>query len=92
MNYLSGAFLDEVYLAGERVPPGRYQEIDTKREVLLDKDGYLPASLDGRVAAYICIEHIWDHVANARRQPLANRLACRTEANDHDRRTERESN
>lgn len=49
----------EVYLAGHRVPPGQYRDIDTGREVVLANEDFLPASLDGRVAAYMCIQHTW---------------------------------
>jgi hypothetical protein len=42
----------ELYLAGERVPPGVYREISSRREVRLEREDYLPASLDGRVACY----------------------------------------
>lgn len=42
----------ELYLAGERVPPGIYREIGNQREVILECEDYLPASLDGRVACY----------------------------------------
>jgi len=61
VNFLTDTIAEEIYLAGERVPAGRYCEIDTKREVLLDHAGHLPASLDGRVAAYVCIQNHWEH-------------------------------
>lgn len=50
---------EELFLAGERVPPGRYQIIDTNREVCLECEDYLPASLDGRVACYRRIRCCW---------------------------------
>ena len=50
---------DEVYLAGARVPPGRYVEIETGREVHLQHEDYLPATLDGHVAAYIRKPENW---------------------------------
>ena len=42
----------EIYLAGQRVPAGKYSQIGSRREVCLDKEDNLPASLDGRVACY----------------------------------------
>jgi hypothetical protein len=49
----------ELYLAGERVPAGTYREVDTGHEIHLDTEDYLPASLDGRVAAYTCLLYTW---------------------------------
>jgi len=49
----------EIYLAGERVPPGQYQDTSSGREICLERQDFLPASLDGRVAAYIRVEHTW---------------------------------
>jgi hypothetical protein len=43
---------DTLYLAGERVAPGLYRQIDGSRELPFEQEGYLPASLDGRVACY----------------------------------------
>ena len=47
---------DTLHLAGERVAPGVYKQIDDSRELLFEQEGYLPASLDGRVACYMRIE------------------------------------
>jgi hypothetical protein len=53
--------MGELYLAGERVPPGVYWEISSRREVRLEREDYLPASLDGRVACYQRIAFVrWD--------------------------------
>lgn len=49
----------EVYLAGERVPSGYYHQIGTRRRIFLPQEDYLPASLDGRVACYERLDHIW---------------------------------
>ena len=49
----------EIYLAGERVPPGTYRDVDTGREIQLEDESSLPASFDGRVAAYMCIRNAW---------------------------------
>ena len=42
----------ELYLAGQKVPAGRYSQIGAHRVVILDRDDLLPGSLDGRVACY----------------------------------------
>lgn len=55
----SNLFADEYYLAGERVPSGLYREMGTGRQVELLEEGVLPASLDGRVAAYMCERYTW---------------------------------
>ena len=55
----SNLFVDECYLAGERVPSGLYREIGTGRQVELLEESVLPASLDGRVAAYLCVRYTW---------------------------------
>lgn len=49
----------EIFLAGQRVPSGVYRHIESGREVRLDKEDILPASLDGRVACYQRIRHLW---------------------------------
>jgi hypothetical protein len=49
----------EVFVAGERVPPGVYHQIDTDSEIVLDSEDYLPASLDGRVACYEPVHVHW---------------------------------
>lgn len=43
---------NELYLAGEQAPPGVYQQVGSRRSVILHCEGHLPASLDGRVACY----------------------------------------
>lgn len=59
-------YVDEIYLAGERVPAGLYKQIGSKREVRLTHEDYLPASYDGRVACYQRISR-WSEA----REPLA---------------------
>jgi hypothetical protein len=54
-----------VYLAGERVPAGTYREVESGREIQLDTEDYLPATLDGRVAAYVNLLYTWDRMQNA---------------------------
>lgn len=59
-------FVDELFLAGERVPSGVYKQIGAGREVRLDHDDYLPASLDGRVACYMRVRSTWSQMSQAR--------------------------
>ena len=59
MMSLNDLFLDELYLAGQRAPSGLYREVGTGREILLEQQEVLPASLDGRVAAYLCVRYTW---------------------------------
>lgn len=46
-------YVDELFLAGEMVPPGVYKQIGGDRVVNLDTEDWLPASLDGRTAVYM---------------------------------------
>jgi len=46
-------FAEELFLAGERVPPGIYRQIDSKRVIYITSEDHLPASLDGRVACHV---------------------------------------
>jgi hypothetical protein len=52
-------FVEELFLAGERVPSGVYRQIGGDREVCLDHEDFLPASLDGRVACYMRVQSTW---------------------------------
>jgi hypothetical protein len=47
-----------VYLAGQRVAPGRYRRVEPAdgRMIELERWDALPASLDGRVAVYLRVE------------------------------------
>ncbi len=54
-------FVDELFLAGERVPSGTYKQIGGSREVRLDHEDFLPASLDGRVACYMRVHRNWSY-------------------------------
>lgn len=55
----SEPFGEETYLAGERVLPGMYRQVDGPREILLAHEDFLPASLDGRVACYRRVQYVW---------------------------------
>ena len=50
---------EQVYLAGEKVLPGVYRQIGSVREICLEAEDILPASLDGRVACYMRINYTW---------------------------------
>ena len=54
---------DELFLAGERVRPGTYRQIGGMRQVLLEHEDFLPASLDGRVACYILVHDTWEQLS-----------------------------
>lgn len=54
---------DNLYLAGEKVPPGCYKQVESGRIVTLEEEDFLPASLDGRIACYLAIWHV------SKRQP-----------------------
>ncbi|GAB4456192.1 MAG: hypothetical protein OHK0029_13740 [Armatimonadaceae bacterium] len=44
---------------GMVAPPGRYFDVDTGREVILDREDHLPATCDGRVAHYRRAARTW---------------------------------
>lgn len=48
-----------LFYAGEPVPAGIYRRVDIEHEVVLDQAGFLPASFDGRIAAYRPVESYW---------------------------------
>jgi len=45
---------ETIYVAGHLAPPGRYRRVDPPdaRTVVLERDDFLPGSLDGHVACY----------------------------------------
>jgi hypothetical protein len=53
------AFVEELYLAGERVPSGTYKQLGSSRVIRVEEEDALPASLDGRVACYVRVQHTW---------------------------------
>lgn len=55
--------VENLFLAGEKVRPGTYRQLGTKREVHLEAEDVLPASLDGRVACYMRVLNTWDQVS-----------------------------
>lgn len=66
---------EQVYLAGECAPPGHYRQVEGTREVKLDSEGILPASLDGRVACYVRIGPTWAHFTS-RSEALPQAIAA----------------
>jgi hypothetical protein len=63
-------FVDEIYLAGERVPGGTYREVGGGREVRLKHKDFLPSSLNGGVACYL---RVTDSLAQAERRQGSQR-------------------
>jgi len=57
---------EEFYLAGETVLPGIYRQIGGNREVRIEREDVLPASLDGRVACYRRIYSMWSQIVSNR--------------------------
>jgi hypothetical protein len=55
---------DELFLAGEKVRPGTYRQVGGEREVLLEQEDFLPASLDGRVACYMRVNNTWAEMSS----------------------------
>lgn len=55
-----------VFLAGERVAPGAYFEVESRREVEFAVEDQLPALHNGRVAAYIRKPPAWGRVLRSR--------------------------
>lgn len=56
---------EEIFLAGERVKPGVYRQVGGGREVRIETEDFLPASLDGRVACYMLIKNTWGQMSSS---------------------------
>jgi hypothetical protein len=54
---------DEFFLAGEKVRPGKYCQVGGGRQVILEKEDFLPASLDGTVACYARMHETWGQMS-----------------------------
>lgn len=54
---------EELFLAGQKVRPGLYRQLGSGREVCLETEDVLPASLDGRVACYMRIQNTWSQLS-----------------------------
>lgn len=64
--WLSPDYIDSdeaVFLAGERVSPGSYRLVGGRREVVLESEDILPATLDGRVGCYMRVDNTWGSIA-----------------------------
>ncbi len=48
-----------LFLAGHAAPAGTYCQVETGREVRLEREGILPATLDGRIAVYQRHQATW---------------------------------
>lgn len=48
-----------LFIAGQYAPPGKYRRIDSGLIISLDREDVLPASLDGTVASYALIKDTW---------------------------------
>lgn len=58
----NGSASDELYLAGDDVPGGLYEDIDSGRTVQLSERGRLPASFNGRVSSYRQLDNLWSQI------------------------------
>lgn len=52
-------YLQPIYLAGQRVPPGAYCQLHTGQCIRLETEDLLPASLDGQIACYVRAAETW---------------------------------
>ena len=57
---------DDVYTAGQTVPPGRYRRVGASCEVVMEREDLLPASCDGTVALYVRQPLTWADIRRAR--------------------------
>ena len=55
-NELDNYAFEKLYLAGELVPSGTYKQVGSSREIRVEEEDILPASLDGRVAYYMRVQ------------------------------------
>ncbi len=63
---------DELFVAGQIVPPGTYLEVDSGIYLTLDRTGPLPASLNGRRAYYSRLERPWVEFQSSTRLDSTN--------------------
>jgi hypothetical protein len=68
-------FTEELFLAGERVSPGLYRQIDREREIHLPSEDHLPASLDGQVACYVRVRTWGQMLREEEKLTLATHLS-----------------
>ncbi len=53
---------EELYRAGERVPPGLYKQVDSSHQVRLETADVLPAGMDGHATVYVRVQHTWAQI------------------------------
>ncbi len=58
--------VQELYLAGEKVQPGRYKRVDSGHVVVLEHEDVLPAAMDGQSTSYTRIQ-FWNDINNTNR-------------------------
>lgn len=63
---------DELHFAGTIAPAGLYRLVGTNVKILMEEEGYLPASLDGRVACYEPIRSTWHQLQQQNRRGSDN--------------------
>ncbi len=64
-------------LAGQKVSPGYYRNVETGQRVQFEQDGLLPPSFDGRVACYVPLPTTWNQQVasmNVEREHQSTRL------------------
>ncbi len=54
--------VQNLYLAGERVPPGVYKQVDSCHQVCLDTEDFLPAGMDGHATVYVRVQNTWAQI------------------------------
>lgn len=59
---------EESFTAGQFVPEGTYEDLETHRLVFLPNPGVLPASCDGHVAVYMQKPLTWGEAVEKRRK------------------------
>jgi len=50
------------YLAGERVPPGVYKQVDSGHQICLETEDFLPGGMDGHATAYVPVQNTWAQI------------------------------
>ncbi|MGO8671314.1 MAG: hypothetical protein ACLQVD_08140 [Capsulimonadaceae bacterium] len=64
---------DGFHLAGERVSAGFYRLVEGNgRQIFLETEDVLPATLDGRVACYLRVENTWGQIERSPRMAVAS--------------------
>jgi hypothetical protein len=56
-----------LYIAGERVPPGVYKQVDGNHQISLETEDILPASMDGHATLYVRVQNTWAQIQQGRK-------------------------